>query len=96
MLLLGGMAAFATTFGPMPGLPQAGPMPCGGHHSCCISPSPANVPAPPTTLNWHSSPAANSHEEFCLTRPVSRALLPYETVVLNLPSYAAFSTVLRI
>jgi hypothetical protein len=94
MLLLGGMLAFAASFAPLPAPPPR--MPCGGHHSCCISPSPGTVPALPSTLNRHRSPVARSCGAPFAVRPSSNYGTGYAVDTLSLPTQSAFSTVLRI
>ena len=96
MLLMGGMVAFAAAFTLVPGAPQPGEMPCGGHHSCCVSPSPSSAPALPSTLNWHRSPITCTHSAFPRTHLGPRSRMAYTVDVRSLPSCSAFSSVLRI
>ena len=96
MLLLSGLAAFAVSYSPLPATPQSGEMPCGGHHSCCVGPSPVNVPSLPSTLNLHRPPAVRRHDGPSATRPSFNLVMAYSVDALALPFNSAFSTVLRI
>jgi hypothetical protein len=94
MLLLGGMTAFAASLAPLPAF--ALQMPCGGHPSCCVSPSPGNVPALPSTLDWHRSPVVHSHHALDAVPSGPTSRVAYAVDALDLPSCSCFSTVLRI
>src|SRR5215470_17143872 len=95
VLLVGGMLAFATPFVPPPGAPQSGPMPCGGHHPCCISPAPQSIPALPAAPNGQGSLAVSSHGDFPVPDSDSAFKIACAVATPNLPAYSAFSTVLR-
>jgi len=96
LLLLGGMVAFAASFTPEAAAAQPGEMPCGGHHSCCVSPSPSYLATLPSTLNWHRSSIAYSYPSVAAPSPSPGSRIAYTFDARHFPSSYAFSTVLRI
>ena len=77
----------------LPPLPSG--LPCGGQHSCCLRPAPANSPEIPTTLG-QQRPGVNSAALGPNSTRVVRSRIPAMVERADFLPYVVFSTILRI